>query len=91
MSNSTPWKGTLRRRQTEDVDSPIYNPLLPVTVSEELRNKVDSLEIQVAVTDTLLKLETIRRKNIIDELLRIGDIDELRVLQKYYMKQVSKQ
>ena len=60
------------------------NPLLPVTVIEELRHRVNELEIQVAVANTMLKLEMIRRQNLIDDLLRTTRLSRLEDLKSMY-------
>ena len=61
-----------------------YKPLLPVTVTEELRNRVYELEVKVAVTDTMLNLEVIRRQNLINDLMEISTLEQLQKLQSKY-------
>ena len=63
---------------------PKIRPLLPVTVIEELRNRVIELEIQLAVADTMTKLERIRRQNLINELLEATTMSKLEELKSAY-------
>ena len=60
------------------------NPILPITVIEELQKKIKELEIQVAVGDTLLELERIRRQLLVDDLLDTNNMEQLKLIKKPY-------
>ena len=60
------------------------NPILPITVIEELQKRIKELEIQVAVGDTLLELERIRRQLLVDDLLDTNNMEQLKLIKKPY-------
>ena len=60
------------------------NPILPITAIEELQKRIKELEIQVAVGDTLLELERIRRQLLVDDLLDTNNMEQLKLIKKPY-------
>ena len=70
---------------------PKLRPLLPVTVIEELRNRVIDLEIKLAVADTMTRLERIRRQNLIKDLLEVTTMSRLEELKSAYRPRQRKE
>ena len=49
---------------------------------EDLRKQVDELRLKLAVLETLHNLETIRRNNLVDDILKLSSMDDLKNLIK---------
>ena len=49
---------------------------------EDLRKQVDELRLKLAVLETLHNLETIRRNNLVDDILKLSSMDDLKHLIK---------
>ena len=59
-------------------------PMYPVSVIEELNDTIHDLRIDVAINETLYKIEGIRRKILLDEVMKLSTLKELNELQKRY-------
>ena len=57
-----------------------FCPLFPISVIEELQKTIYELKLECAIQDTTAKIESIRRKMLMEEILSISSQEELQEL-----------
>ena len=57
-----------------------FCPLFPISVIEELQKIIYELKLECAIQDTTAKIESIRRKMLMEEILSISSQEELQEL-----------
>ena len=59
---------------------------LLVSATDKLHAKISEMVTEVAVKDTMMKLEQIRRSEVIADILKVSDLNALHTLQEKYRK-----